>query len=249
MNDKRLDITDLSKEELIRLVGIFMGDVLVHYGMWLTEVVHSLGVDTAIKLDQSVLPQYYSRAAARLTPHFGIEMEGNVPRVLASKTREELLLLLIADIAKTWLAGDGLWFQGVEDSLATDAANKVSDTCWSHFAYVEAHKIRQYLEIEEGGGLEALEKALKVRIYSSINAHSASWSDDGALLFTMTECRLQSARRGKDLEDYPCKSAGIIEYSHFAKGIDPGIKTECVWCPPDRVPDEEFCTWRFGLQE
>jgi len=36
MNRKILDITDLSKEELIRLVGVFLGDVLVHYGMWFT---------------------------------------------------------------------------------------------------------------------------------------------------------------------------------------------------------------------
>jgi hypothetical protein len=114
---------------------------------------------------------------------------------------------------------------------------------------VEAFKIRQYLELGEAGGLEALEKALKLRIYASINAHSVSWSDDGALLFTMTECRVQSAPSRKDLEHYPCKTAGIVEYTHFAKGIDPRIKTECVWCPPDRVPDEEFCTWRFSLQD
>jgi len=246
MNNKPLHITDLSREELIRLVGIFMGDVLIHYGMWFSEIVHREGIETAVKLDENVLRTYYSRAAERLATHFGIDMDGGVPRVLANKSREELLLL-IADIAKTWVTGDGLWLQVVEDSFTTDAAKCVNDACWSHFAYMEAYKIRQYLEIGEAGGLEALEKALKLRIYASINAHSSTWSDDGTLVFTMTECRIQSARRRKDMQEYPCKTAGIVEYTNFAKAIDPRIKTECVWCPPDRVPDEEFCAWRFSV--
>jgi hypothetical protein len=159
------------------------------------------------------------------------------------------LLLLIADIAKTWLTGDGLWFQAVEDSAGMDAAKEVNDNCWSHFAFMEAYKIRKHLGVGDRGGLEALNMALKLRIYSSINAHSASWDADGNLLFTMTECRVQSARRRKELEDYPCKTAGMIEYANFARGIDPRIRTDCVWCPPDRVPDEEFCTWRFSVED
>lgn len=98
MNDETLDITDLSKEELIRLVGVFMGDVLVHYGMWFAETVHSQGIETALRMDDRILSTYFSRALARIGPHFGIQMDGDVPRVLSSKSREELLLL-IADIA------------------------------------------------------------------------------------------------------------------------------------------------------
>ena len=55
MNAKMLDINDLSKEELIRLVGVFMGDVLVHHGMWFAEGVHSQGIEIALKKDETVL--------------------------------------------------------------------------------------------------------------------------------------------------------------------------------------------------
>jgi len=70
------------------------------------------------------------------------------------------------------------------------------------------------------------------------------------LLFTMTECRFQSARRlKKEAADYPRKTAGMVEYANFARGIDPRIGSACVWCPPDRVPDEECCTRRFSAED
>lgn len=247
-NQTSVFITDLHKEDLLKIVGIFMGDLFVHYGMWFTETVNRLGVEKALELEKEVLTKYFPLAAQRLAPHFGIEMEDTVPKTLVSKSREELLLLL-ADIAKTWVTSDGIWFQAVEVSSGMTMAKSVNDTCWSHFAHMEAFKIRDYLELGLGGGLQALERALRLRIYSSINANAAVWDADGTLLFTMTECRVQSARRRRGLDDYPCKSAGIIEYTEFAKGIDSRIVTECVSCPPDRVPDETFCTWRFKVTD
>lgn len=243
-----MDITELPKEELLRLVGVFLGDVLVHYGMWFTETLHTLGPEEALKREDLVLRRYAPLALDRLAPHFGIELDNGVPRLLLEKSREDLLLL-IADIAKTWVTSDGLWFQAVESVSGMETAKAVNDTCWSHFAQMEAFKIRMHLGIGDGEGLSALERALKLRIYSTINAHESSWDEDGSLLFRMTECRVQSARRRKQLDDYPCKSAGIVEYSTFTRAIDRRIKTECVWCPPDRVPDEEFCMWRFRIEK
>lgn len=244
--DKSMDITDLPREEVLQMVMIFLGDAFVHYGMWFAETFHRLGPEKTLELEKVVLSQYAPAALKRLAPHFGIEMENGIPRVLAEKSKEELLQLA-ADIAKTWVMGDGLWFQAVESVRGMDVAKAVNDTCWSHFAGMEAFKIRRLLGIGVGEGLEALEKALRLRIYSSINAHSASWEKDGSLVFTMNECRVQAARRRKQLKDYPCKSAGIVEYSTFAAAIDPRVKTECVWCPPDTLTEEQFCSWRFRI--
>lgn len=243
-----LDVTELSKEELLALTGLLMGDVLIHYGMWFTETVRHLDLETAMEGEREVLRKYYPLVMKRLAPHFGIEMTDEIPTALATKSREDLLLL-VADIAKTWVASDGLWFQEVEARLGLSTAKMVNDACWSHFARLEAFKIKKLLHLNDTGGLTALEKALKLRIYSTINAHSASWDQDGSLVFKMTECRVQVSRRGKAMEDYPCKSAGLVEYTEFAQEIDPRIRTECLWCPPDRVLDTEFCAWRFRMHE
>jgi hypothetical protein len=58
---------------------------------------------------------------------------------------------------------------------------------------------------------------------------------------------VQRARIKKKLDDYPCKSAGLVEYTYFASTIDPRIKTQCIGCPPDDHPDDWFCAWRFSL--
>ena len=243
-----VEITDLSKEDLLHMVGIFLGDVLVHYGMWFTETLHALGEEKALEFDGSVLPKYGASMLQRFAPHFGIELENGIPRVLAEKSREDLMLLL-GDLSKTWLVGDGLWFQAVESSHGMKQAKEINDVCWAHFAQMEAFKIRRYLGLEKNGGLEALHKALGLRLYSGINGHTSSWDDDGSLVFSMTECRVQAARRRKQMDDYPCKSAGMIEYSFFARAIDSRIKTTCVCCPPDPVPEDAFCTWRFSLED
>jgi hypothetical protein len=65
----------------------------------------------------------------------------------------------------------------------------------------------------------------------------------------MNNCRVQAARKNRGLADYPCKSAGIVEYSTFASQIDSRIKTTCVACPPDEHPVEWFCAWRFTIEE
>lgn len=244
---KSCDLTDLSGEEILRLIGIYMGDVLVHYGMWFTETVRRYGLEAALELEKEVLSRYFPLALKRLAPHFGIETDGHIPKALISKSKEDLLLL-VADISKTWLAGDGIWFQALESVRGMAEAKAVNDTCWSHFAGMEAFKIRHHLELGLNSGLEGLEQALKLRIYSTINSHSSSWDEDGSLLFKMTECRVQSTRRAKQLDDYACKSAGIIEHAEFSREIDPRIVTECVWCPPDRVPENEFCMWRFRIR-
>lgn len=61
----------------------------------------------------------------------------------------------------------------------------------------------------------------------------------------MNACRVQVARNRKGLPDYPCKSAGLVEYRAFAETIDSRIQTTCIGCPPNDHPEAWFCAWRF----
>ena len=47
-------------------------------------------------------------------------------------------------------------------------------------------------------------------------------------VFQMNECRVQRARMRKGLDDYPCKSGGLVEYTRFAEGVDDRIKNRMV---------------------
>jgi len=162
-------------------------------------------------------------------------------------SREQLELLL-EDFAKRWLAHDGLWFQQVEKEHGIAEAIKLDAGAWEQFTAIEAKRIMAFLSLEPGGGLLALKQALQYRLYAFINVQQFEEPDPQTLIYKMVDCRVQSARRRKKLPEFPCKPVGLVEYSGFAKVIDPRIKTRCLHCPPDEHPEESFCAWEFKLE-
>jgi hypothetical protein len=239
------DLTELSKDELLEVVHLMFGSILVHYGMWFTHAVSQCGVDSTLKIDDKVLPTYTKIMLKRLAPHLGLTLQGDDLAVLCDKGEEDLIAM-IRDMAKTWLAGDGVWFQGVESEFGMQTAKGINDACWFEFAQYEAFRLKKLLGPEEDP-MKTLEAALRLRPYSAMNGYNVERESENTLTFEMDGCRVQIARRRKGLQDYPCKSGGLVEYTQFARQIDPRITTECVWCPPENVPENRFCKWRFTI--
>jgi len=165
---------------------------------------------------------------------------------LKSLSREQLEELL-GDFAKRWLAHDGLWFQQVEQTYGMDEAIRLDAAAWEQFTVIEARRIMAFLNIEPGGGLPALKEALQYRLYSLVNRQEIIEQDQNTLIFKMNDCRVQSARKRKQLPEFPCRPVGVVEYSEFARTIDPRIKTTCLYCPPDEHPEGSYCAWQFTL--
>ncbi|MBN2044218.1 MAG: hypothetical protein JW757_04285 [Anaerolineales bacterium] len=160
---------------------------------------------------------------------------------------KETLVDLLEDAAKNWLAHDGLWFQAVEKEFGMEAALKMDQRAWKIFTQLEAKRIMRRLNLQPGGGIDALDQALRYRLYARINEQEIYRSAPDVLRFEMKECRVQVARERKGLPDFPCKSVGMVEYAFFAHTIDPRIKTEVIFCPPDIRPEGCYCTWQFSL--
>ncbi|MCI4398716.1 MAG: hypothetical protein JHC34_07745 [Acidobacteria bacterium] len=163
-------------------------------------------------------------------------------------SREELLDALKA-FAKNWLAHDGCWFLAAEERLGMETAIALDAAAWARFAHAEARRIKELFKIPEDGGLEALERALGLRMYALVNAQHAEWSDDKKTLrFVMERCRVQEARYRKGLPAFPCRPVGEVEFHAFATTIDPRIVARCVHCPPEPNPTGA-CTWEFTLEQ
>jgi hypothetical protein len=58
---------------------------------------------------------------------------------------------------------------------------------------------------------------------------------------------VQSDRRRKGLPDLTCESAGIVEYTEFARTVDLRIQTRCLACPPDPHRDGTWFRWEFTV--
>ncbi|MDF2955419.1 MAG: hypothetical protein OD815_001035 [Candidatus Alkanophagales archaeon MCA70_species_2] len=244
-----MDLKELSKKELICLVSDAVRAIVTHYGLWFMEAEHQLvDLDRAIELEEEVWKNVISSLLTRVARRFGMKLVDGVPETLANMSKEELIKLL-EDVAKSWLACDGFWFQAVERKYGMDTAKRINDGCWARFSYIEAKRIKKRLNLPERGGIAALRQALNLRQYARINRQETIDMGENKIVFRMNECRVQTARRQKGLPEYPCKSAGIVEYSRFAEGIDPRIKTRCVACPPDPHPEDWWCAWEFELDE
>jgi hypothetical protein len=246
MTDVPRRIDDLDHDETLKLIVDFFHRIVLHYGLWFSEVRHQMGEDRSLKALKAASARSAGIQSKRLADIFGIEMQDGLPAALRRMPTDELRALLKA-VSVNWLANDGVWFQAVEFASGMNNAKRCNDSCWAHFSPLEAWSIRQFLGLGAQPGLEGLKRALGFRLYAAINVQSIidEWPD--AFLFQMNDCRVQAARKRKGLDDYPCKSAGLVEYAEFARAIDQRIVTECVGCPPDPHPEEWFCAWRFRL--
>lgn len=239
--------SELDSKETARFIVDLFHRLIVHHGLWFSEVKHQVGMEEALELLNSASKKSFEIQMKHLSELFGFTMEDGIPSFLLDMDADKLKLLKDR-MAKNWLVNDGVWFQTVEFSKGMNDAKRCNDSCWAQFSPVEAHSISKFLELPENPGLEGLKRALGFRIYESINSQSIVEETDNSFVFQMNRCRVQDARKRKGLDDYPCKSAGLVEYTYFASAIDKRIHTECLGCPPDSHPDEWYCAWKFTLK-
>ncbi|HLP59938.1 MAG TPA: DUF6125 family protein [Candidatus Deferrimicrobium sp.] len=160
------------------------------------------------------------------------------------------LLELTKLYAKNWLAHDGCWFLSVEEKYNIDTAIEIDTESWRKFTVVEANRLIEFLDLGKNSGIEGLEKALRFRLYATVNEDEIIVGEDGKTLeYRVKTCRVQSTRRRKGLTDFPCKSVGIVEYGYFAKTIDERFETQVISCPPDIENPDYYCIWRFTLKD
>jgi hypothetical protein len=235
----------LGQVELANYAIYVLRRIMLHYGIWFNEVVHQLGLEEAIQLEEEASASFFPIAMNRLSKSLGSKTEKGLPLWLVNMEKERLISLIKA-LSFNWLTGDGIWFRTVEDNHDMYTSKRCNDTCWTRYSPLEAAMIKSFLQLPEHSGLDGLEQALSFRLYAHINEQTVERSGD-ELILRMVKCLVQETRRRKRLPDYPCKSAGMAEFPSFARAIDSRIRTDCISSPPDEHPKEWLCAWRFYI--
>ena len=157
------------------------------------------------------------------------------------------LIELVHIFAKNMLALDGVWFQSIEAKLGMDEAIEHDQNAWRIYTAIEAKRIKTFLKLPEKQGINCLKKALDFHFNAFLNQTETRITED-TLIYKVIDCRVQTARTRKGMPLHPCKSVGIIEYSYFAKEIDPRFDCETISCFPDITDPTCACCWKFTLQ-
>ncbi|THB76049.1 MAG: cytosolic protein [Desulfobacteraceae bacterium] len=237
---------EMKREDKARFIIDMFNRIVVHYSFWLTEIRHQMGLEKSLEILENATGKSLGIQLKRLSDLFGFEIQDGMPKALLDLD-DSMMNKVMDTVAKNWLANDGVWFQSIEFDQGMNDAKRCNDSCWAQFSPYEARAIKKFLGLKDTPGLDGLKQALGFRMYSLINTQSIVDEGKNSFVFQMNECRVQVARQRKNLDDYPCKSAGLVEYEYFARAVDPRINTECIGCPPDDHPEEWFCAWRFSV--
>lgn len=238
----------LTKKEKLQLTLDYFQRTMVHHSMWYAEVRDQFGLEKAGEILDKATKLSAKIQMKRIAKVFDFEIEDDLPKDLL-EMEDNKIDELQKSIAINWLANDGVWFQAVEFTEGMLSAKACNDAAWGNFSPYEALRIKKMLGLSAEPGLEGLKQAFDFRLYSDINKQSIGNETNNSFDFFMNECRVQVARNNKGLDDYPCKSAGIIEYTTFASTIDSRIKTKIISCPPDDHPADYYCGWHFYIEE
>lgn len=246
MFDKADSVADLDQKQTAQYVMDLFHRIIIHHALWYTEVRHQMGEEKAFEILNKAAKTSSQIQLKHLAKLFGFDIVDGIPEPLLAMESNKLHELR-ERVAKNWLVNDGVWFQSIEFSEGMNEAKRCNDSCWAQFSPFEAESIREQLQLGKQPGLDGLKRALAFRVYANINIQSIVEETPDSFVFQMNDCRVQSARKRKGLADYPCKSAGLVEYTYFARAIDTRITTECIGCPPDEHPDDWYCAWRFSI--
>jgi hypothetical protein len=98
-----------------------------------------------------------------------ILLEKQSEQILSKLNSPDMYFELMQDLAKRWLAHDGLWFQAVEKEYGMDVAIKMDAAAWERFAPLEAERILKFFNLPQNGGIPVLKEALGLRLHAFIN--------------------------------------------------------------------------------
>ncbi len=155
-------------------------------------------------------------------------------------------LFLSAGYRNLWRV-DGLYFLGIEKKLGPKQQPKSTPASGKRWPLSKREASRKLIQTSENPNIPQIIDLLRMSSWALDQPFKTIEISDKKAVLWVKKCRTQETRLNKGLTEFPCKNVRHGYLKNFAKTLNPEVKVNCSFCPPDKHPKDSWCEWEFTL--
>ena len=142
---------------------------------------------------------------------------------------------------------DSFWYIYISQLFDDATADRINEKVWGRVPALAVRDLQKRFDLKETG-LKGFFQTLEYWPWHHLVGYQVE-ETPSEVRITVPCCPTQEARRARGLPEYHCKEMYRREFLSLAQAVDPRIRVDCLFAPPDPHSRECDCQWRFTLAE